>query len=108
MGIGNANYVYWEEAANVGAPFILTPPVISGLISVGSVLTSTQGTVSAAGTTAYAYQWMKNSVAIASANANTYTLVTGDIGGIITCVVSATNADGKINMTSNTLGPVTA
>ena len=65
MGIGNANYVYWEEAANVGAPFILTPPVISGLISVGSVLTSTQGTVSAAGTTTYAYQWMKNPVVLA-------------------------------------------
>ncbi len=108
MGIGNANYVYWSEAANVGAPFILTPPVISGLISVGSILTSTLGTVSASGTTVYGYQWMKNSVAISGATASTYTLVTNDIGYTITCIVDATNSDGKINMTSNKLGPVTA
>ena len=108
MGIGNANYVYWQEAASTGAPFVLTEPVISGAITVGDVLTTTNGTVSAAPTAAFSYQWMKDSVIITGATANTYTLVTGDIGGIITCVVSAVNTAGRINTTSNSLGPVAA
>ena len=108
MGIGNANYVYWTEAANVGAPFTLTPPVISGTLSVGDDLTSTLGTYSAAGTTTYAYQWMRNSVAIASATTNPYTLATADIGAMITCIITATNPNGAINVTSNSLGPIIA
>ncbi len=108
MGIGNANYVYWTEAANVGAPFTLTPPVISGTLSVGDVLTTTNGTVSAAPASTFSYQWMKDATVISGATANTYTLVTGDIGGMITCVVSATNTAGRINTTSNSVGPIIA
>ena len=109
MGIGNANYVYWTEAANVGAPFTLTPPVISGTLSVGDVLTTTNGTGKATVTgLTFSYQWMKDATAISGATANTYTLVTGDIGGMITCVVSATNTAGRINTTSNSLGPIIA
>ena len=108
MGIGNANYVYWQEASNSGAPFVDAMPVISGAITVGDVLTTTNGTVSAAPAATFSYQWMKDSVTIAGATTNTYTLVTGDIGGIITCVVSAVNTAGRINTTSNSLGPVAA
>jgi hypothetical protein len=51
---------------------------------------------------------MKDATVISGATANTYTLVTGDIGGMITCVVSATNTAGRINTTSNSLGPIIA
>ena len=108
MGIGNANYGYWTEAANVGAPFTLTSPVISGTLSVGDVLTTTNGTVSAAPASTFSYQWMRNSVAIASATANPYTLATADIGAMITCIITATNPNGAINVTSNSLGPIIA
>lgn len=110
MGIGNANYVYWQEAANSGAPFVNAMPVISGPTNVfaGEPLTTTNGTVFAELTVTFSYQWMKDSVAIAGATANTYALVTGDIGGMITCVVSAVNTAGRINTVSNSLGPITA
>ena len=108
MGIGNANYVYWTEAANVGAPFTLTPPVISGTLSVGDVLTTTNGTVSAAPASTFSYQWMKDATVIPGATSGTLALITEDIGGIITCVVSAINSAGRINTTSNSLGPIIA
>ena len=108
MGIGNANYVYWTEAANVGAPFTLTPPVISGTPSVGNTLATTNGSGSSDPFPTFSYQWMKDATVIAGATANTYTLITGDIGGMITCIVSATNTAGRINTTSNSLGPIIA
>jgi hypothetical protein len=108
MGIGNANYVYWTEAANVGAPFTLTPPVISGTLSVGNTLATTTGTVSSSPVSVVSYQWMKDATVIPGATSGTLALITEDIGGIITCVVSATNAAGRINTTSNSLGPIIA
>jgi hypothetical protein len=108
MGIGNANYVYWTEAANVGAPFTLTPPVISGTLSVGNTLATTTGTVSSSPVSVVSYQWMKDATVIPGATSGSLALITGDIGGMITCVVSATNAAGRINTTSNSLGPIIA
>mgnify|MGYP003632459419 CR=1 FL=1 len=108
MGIGNANYVYWTEAANVGAPFTLTPPVISGTPSVGNTLATTNGSGSSDPFPNFSYQWMKDATVIPGATSGTLALITEDIGGIITCVVSATNAAGRINTTSNSLGPIIA
>ena len=99
MGIGNANYVYWTEAANVGAPFTLTSPVISGTLS---------GSGSSDPFPNFSYQWMKDATVIPGATSGTLALITEDIGGIITCVVSAINSAGRINTTSNSLGPIIA
>ena len=79
-------------------------PVLSGTTTEGSVLSCTTGTWS--GSPTYAYQW-KRGAANVGTNANTYTLVAGDIGSNMTCVVTATNAGGAASATSNSLGPVT-
>jgi len=69
---------------------------------VGQVLTSTTGTWSGIPTPTYSYQWKRGATNIGT-NASTYTLVTGDAGQSITCVVTATNAGGSANATSNAL-----
>ena len=108
MSVGLGTYVDWNGASNLGAPFTLTPPVISGTTSVGNNLSSTNGTYSSGATITHTYQWLRNSVAISGAAANTYTLVSDDVGKTIVCIVTATNSYGAINVTSNSLGPIAA
>jgi len=56
----------------------------------------------------YAYRWKRNGVNISGATANTYTLVTADLGAMITATVTATNAAGSTSATATAVGPVTA
>jgi hypothetical protein len=56
----------------------------------------------------YAYQWKRGGVNIAGATANTYTLVTADLGAMITATVTATNTAGSASATATAVGPVTA
>lgn len=93
-------------AAGVAPPVNSVAPVASGSVSVGSVVSVTTGTWS--GSPTYAYQWQRGGVDIAGATALTYTLVSGDIGAMVRCVVTATNAGGAVSANSNALGPVTA
>jgi hypothetical protein len=55
----------------------------------------------------YAYQWKRGGVNISGATANTYTLVTADLGAMITATVTATNAAGSASATAAAVGPVT-
>jgi hypothetical protein len=56
----------------------------------------------------YAYQWKRGGVNISGATANTYTLVTADLGAMITATVTATNTAGSASATATAVGPVTA
>jgi hypothetical protein len=90
------------SAVNVIAPSNTVAPVISGTAVVGQTLTSTTGTWDGIPTPTYSYQW-KRGVTNVGTNATTYTLVAADAGQSITCVVTATNAGGSANATSNAL-----
>jgi hypothetical protein len=95
-------------AAAPVAPANTVAPVASGSVSVGSVVSVTTGTWTGTPTITYTYQWQRDGVNIGGATANTYTLVAGDVGAMVRCVVTATNAGGAESANSNTLGPVTA
>jgi hypothetical protein len=82
-------------------------PVISGGGTVGQPLSVTSGAWNN-GPTAYGYQWLRNGVAIGGASSSVYTLVTADIGFLITCQVTASNAAGSALATSLPVGPVAA
>lgn len=90
---------YTSPACGV-APSELTEPVVSGTVSTGSVLTTTNGTWS--GTTpTLGYQWQDcgtdgaSCSNITGATSSTYTVASGDAGHSIEAVVTATNGIGS-------------
>jgi len=89
--------------ANTVAPVISSS---TAFVEVAAVLTTTNGTWSNT-PSSYAYQWQRGGVDIAAATAQTYTLVTADVGANITCRVTASNVNGAgTPVSSNALGPV--
>jgi hypothetical protein len=66
-----------------------TLPAISGTVKVGQTLTATAGATWPVGAT-LAYRWSRNGVAISTARANTYVLVTADLNARMTVTVTAT------------------
>ena len=99
--LGSANSTSNTITADNYAPVSTSAPVISGTTTLGSVLTTTNGTWTNS-PTSYTYQW-KRGVTNIGTNANTYTLVAADSTASITCVVTANNAVGSASATSNTI-----
>lgn len=96
----------WD--ATTGTPPVNTvAPVITGALTVGSVLTSTQGTWTGTGII-YAYQWKRDGVNIAGQTALTHTIVTADVGTTLSCVVTATNANGEASEADTQVVPAIA
>jgi len=61
----------------------------------GAVITLSNGTFTGTATLTYAYRWKRNGIVIVGQTANTYTIVAGDDGTIITGEVKATNSYGE-------------
>ena len=95
--IANSNTI----TADTYIPFNTVAPVISGSTTVGSVLTTTNGTWINS-PSSFSYQWKRGATNIGT-NATTYTLVQADAAQNISCVVTATNVVGSTNATGNTL-----
>ena len=86
------------------APVNSVLPAVSGLLANGNVLTVYEGVWSGAPT--FTYAWKKNAVANGTTT-RTYTTIAGDVAGIITCTVTATNSTGSASATSSNLGAIT-
>lgn len=87
------------QASNETAVVTMKPvndalPVISGTATDGEVLAATDGEWSAFPAPTYAYAWQRDGAPIGAATAATYTLITGDVGAVITVKVTATNSAG--------------
>lgn len=79
-----------------GAPPVLppvnaTPPVASGVVRIGELLTTTDGTWTGTPAPTYTYQWRRDGVDIGGATASTHTVVAADMAAEIDCVVTASN-----------------
>jgi hypothetical protein len=93
----------------VPAPPVNTvAPVASGSPVVGQTLSVTDGTWTGDAPITFTYQWQRDGGDIGGATANTYLLTAADVGAMIRCVVTGTNAAGNSDANSNALGPVTA
>lgn len=94
------------------APYNITAPAITGTVSDGQTLTTTNGTWGGDATISFARQWQKFTggfwTDIATETGLTYTLVTADVGALIRCRVIATNTEGSTTAYSNIVGPVAA
>lgn len=97
----------WGTAALVaqGAPVNITLPFITGTVADGEIITVNNG--GWLDVDSYTYQWKADGVNISGATDKTYTLVSGDVGAVITCVVTGTNEDGSASATSIATDPVT-
>lgn len=92
-----------SDAVTVGAtgsaPANSAVPTITGDTMPGNVVTCDRGTWSGS-PTGYSYQWRSNGTAIARATSPSYTLLSQDVSTTLTCVVTATNAQGAASATS--------
>ena len=103
---GKSQITSWSGATDIdggNAPANTVAPVISGSTSLGSVLTTTNGTWTSLTTLTYTYQWYRGATLITSATNQTYTLVVADSAASITCKVTATNILGSNVATSNAI-----
>ena len=94
------------EASTQTAPANTAPPAVSGTTSVGSTLTTTNGTWSGTTPITFTYAWQRCNAtggscsAISGATTSTYTLQQVDAGTTLRAQVTATNADGNASSTS--------
>jgi hypothetical protein len=94
----------------VSPPANTAAPVVSSTsLSVGAngVASTTNGTWTGSPAT-YIYQWLRSGSPIFNATNQSYTLAVADETFMLSCRVTAENANGTVTATSNTIGPVVA
>lgn len=89
-------------------PLNETPPAITpSSAHPGDTLTCSDGTWS--GATFFAYAWRRDGVEIAGASSAQYPVTEGDVGHVLDCRVTATNASGPAaQLSSNSVAPTAA
>lgn len=101
---GVSSYVASSNSATgVSLPVNTVAPAISGSTTLGSVLTTTDGTWTGTAPITFGYQWKRGGSPIGGATASTYTLVAADSSANITCDVTGTNVAGSVTAGSNTI-----
>ncbi len=85
-------------------PKDIRKPLVSGAAALGQTLTCQPGTWEGSPPPAFAYRWLRDRTAIASATESTYTVEPADQGHELSCVVEATNvAGGAASESANSL-----
>jgi hypothetical protein len=97
MSVGNS---YGSLPVNTAAP------VVSGTATVGSTLSTTNGTWTGAPAPTFTYQWQRGTTNISGATSSTYVVGFGDISNTLRCVVTATNPLGAVSANSNNTATV--
>jgi hypothetical protein len=104
-------------AGTPAAPVCTVDPVASGEPVGGQVVSVTNGSWTGDTTPVLTYQWRRgpvgsaaaypggSSTAISGATSSSYTMTVDDVGGVVFCVVTGTNAAGSDSEASNELGP---
>lgn len=90
------------------APVNTVAPVVSGSVTVGQTLSTTNGTWTGTPTPTFTYQWQRVTTNISGATSSTYVTVAADVGNTIRCVVTATNAISAVSANSNSTATIVA
>ncbi|AEH88210.1 LamG-like jellyroll fold domain-containing protein [Mesorhizobium opportunistum] len=107
LGLGLGLQAGGGGSAPVIAPANTVLPAISGVASQAQTLSCSTGTWTGGGSIAYTYQWKADGTNISGATASTYLLTASEVGKVITCAVTATNAAGNATATSSGTSAVT-
>lgn len=93
--------------SSYGSPPINTvAPVVSGTATVGSTLSTTNGTWTGAPAPTFTYQWQRSGSNIGGATSSTYVIQAADAQNTLRCVVTATNPLGAVSANSNSTATV--
>jgi hypothetical protein len=96
-----------SNAASKAVPVNTGEPKISGTAQEGQTLSATSGTWTSTSTITYAYQWLRCNAQgggcanISGAKSSSYLVRKADIGDTVRARVTAKNADGSAQSTSN-------
>lgn len=82
------------------APINVSVPTIAGSASTGNDLTASPGSWMGDIPLVFSYQWKRNGINIGGATSQTYSVVGGDAGHVLTVSVTATNGAGASSATS--------
>lgn len=82
-------------------PVNTVAPAITGTTTNGQTLTCSTGTWTGTATITYTRQWRRNGVDVAGRTASTYLLGAADVGTVISCRVTASNAFADVSALSN-------
>ena len=97
----------FSNAASSAAPVNTAEPKVSGTAQEGQTLTATTGTWTSSSTITYAYQWRRCDAqgngcsSIGGADSSSYQLRSTDVGHTLRVRVTAKNADGSTQKSSN-------
>jgi hypothetical protein len=97
MSVGNS---YGSLPANTVAP------AVTGTATVGSTLTTTNGTWTGAPAPTFTYQWQRSGSNIGGATSSTYVIQAADAQNTLRCVVTATNTLGAVSANSNSTATI--
>ncbi len=86
-----------------GPPANIGRPTVSGIPAPGSTLYCSPGSWAGTRPLSFAYQWLRDSSAIAGQTAPSYLVQSSDPGHALSCRVTASNADGASAAASNPL-----
>lgn len=81
-------------------------PTISGTLTIGSTLTTTDGGWVGTPPPTFTYSWQRDDVDIPGATSKTYLIVQADGGHLITSTVTATNSFDTLQASSGAVGPI--
>jgi hypothetical protein len=101
-----------SKPATAGPPVSVTQPAVKGSLQEGQTLSADPGDWAGTGPIAYAYQWLRCSVAgggcqqIPGAEGSTYTAEGADLASNLAVVVTASNAQGTVSATSPETQPI--
>jgi hypothetical protein len=89
--------------APVAAPANTVPPSVPPSAAVDDVIRCDPGTWT--GSPTFAFQWLRDGAPAAGATDQFFAVGPGDVGHVLSCRVTATNAGGSASATSNTVTP---
>lgn len=104
--LGWAHFLKREEARDhtVGAPVapsVSLAPRISGAFVEGEALSVSNGSWSGTAPISYAYRWTRDGADISGATGAGYAITAADVGAVVDCVVTATNAAGSASASAS-------
>src|SRR5438105_10798354 len=111
-GAARASAAEAPPSVSGGPPKNVVPPVISGNLTAGSTLSSTNGVWRGSEPMTFSLQWSRRAASsngctpIAGATAATYVLATADVGNIVYVIVTAKNSFGQAAAPSQPTPPI--